>query len=57
MPASDRLRIARDCYGAYESGDRGVLEKTLSEDVTFYSPPDPESTARPTLSAAGRTPS
>jgi ketosteroid isomerase-like protein len=41
MPASDRLQIARDCYGAYESGDRGVLEHNLSEDFTFYSPPDP----------------
>jgi ketosteroid isomerase-like protein len=28
-------------YGAYESGDRGVVEEVLSDDFTFYSPPDP----------------
>ena len=41
MPANDRLQTVRDSYGAYESGDRGVLEEILSEDFTFYSPPDP----------------
>jgi ketosteroid isomerase-like protein len=41
MPANDRLQTVRDSYGAYESGDRGVLEELLSEDFTFYSPPDP----------------
>ena len=41
MPAPDRLQIARDCYGAYESGDRSVVEALLSDDFTFYSPPDP----------------
>jgi ketosteroid isomerase-like protein len=41
MPANDRLQIVRDCYGAYESGDRSVLEERLTEDFTFYSPPDP----------------
>ena len=41
MPANNRLQSVRDSYGAYESGDRGVLEELLSEDFTFYSPPDP----------------
>jgi ketosteroid isomerase-like protein len=41
MSAKDRLRIVRDTYGAYESGDRSILEGALSEDFTFYSPPDP----------------
>jgi ketosteroid isomerase-like protein len=41
MPADDRLQLARDIYGAYESGDRSVVEGILSEDFTFYSPPDP----------------
>jgi ketosteroid isomerase-like protein len=41
MPADDRLQTVRDSFGAYESGDRGVLEEILSEDFTFYSPPDP----------------
>jgi ketosteroid isomerase-like protein len=37
---ADRLQIARDCYGAYVSGDRGVLEQHLSDDLTFFSPAD-----------------
>ena len=41
MPAQDRLRLARDSYGAYESGDRRIIEELLSDDFTFYSPPDP----------------
>jgi ketosteroid isomerase-like protein len=41
MAAHDRLQTVRDSYGAYESGDRTVLEEVLSEDFTFYSPPDP----------------
>jgi ketosteroid isomerase-like protein len=40
MPDKDRLQLARDVYGAYESGDRSVLEELLSEDFTFYSPAD-----------------
>jgi ketosteroid isomerase-like protein len=38
---ADRLRLARQSYGAYESGDRGVIEALLADDFTFYSPPDP----------------
>jgi ketosteroid isomerase-like protein len=41
MAAHDRAQRARDCYGAYESGDRGVVEELLTDDFTFYSPPDP----------------
>ena len=41
MPAQDRLRLARDSYGAYESGDRRIIEELLSDNFTFYSPPDP----------------
>ena len=40
MPARDRLKLARDSYAAYESGDRDVLEELLSDDFTFYSPYD-----------------
>ena len=39
-PSHDRLRLARDAYGAYESGDRSVIEGLLSDDFTFYSPAD-----------------
>lgn len=41
MPNHDRLKLARDAYGAYESGDRRVIEELLTDDFTFYSPPDP----------------
>ena len=40
MPADDRLKLARDSYGAYESGDRRVIEDLLTDDFTFYSPAD-----------------
>jgi ketosteroid isomerase-like protein len=41
VPDRDRLQLARDCYDAYVSGDRRVVEELLSDDFTFYSPPDP----------------
>jgi ketosteroid isomerase-like protein len=37
----DRLQTARDSYGAYETGDRSVLDALLTDDFVFYSPPDP----------------
>jgi ketosteroid isomerase-like protein len=40
MPPKDRLKLARDLYGAYESGDRRVAEELLTEDFTFFSPAD-----------------
>ena len=40
MPAHDRLKLARDSYGAYESGDRQVIDDLLTDDFTFYSPAD-----------------
>ena len=41
MASKDRLQVARDAYGAYETGDRRVIENVLADDFTFYSPPDP----------------
>jgi ketosteroid isomerase-like protein len=38
---TDRLQIVRDCYRAYETGDRSLIEPHLAEDFTFYAPPDP----------------
>jgi ketosteroid isomerase-like protein len=38
---SNRLQIAKDVYGAYESGDRRVVDNVLADDFTFFSPPDP----------------
>ena len=40
MPDHDRLQLVRDSYGAYESGDRRVIEELLTDDFTFYSPAD-----------------
>src|SRR5437868_155442 len=40
MTAYNRVELARAAYGAYESGDRSVLEDLLAEDFTFYSPYD-----------------
>jgi ketosteroid isomerase-like protein len=40
VSAHDRLKVARDSYGAYESGDRRVIENLLTDDFTFYSPAD-----------------
>ncbi len=38
---SDRLQVVRECYRAYESGDRRMIERHLADDFTFYSPADP----------------
>ena len=40
MPTIDRVRIVRETYGAYESGEREMVEKHLAEDFRFYSPAD-----------------
>ena len=40
MAAQDRLQTARDCYRAYEVGDRSLIDRHLSADFTFYSPLD-----------------
>ena len=37
----DRVAIVRACYGAYESGDRDVLERHLADELVFFSPADP----------------
>ena len=36
-----REEIVRSVYGAYESGDRDVVEGLLTDDFEFSSPPDP----------------
>jgi diguanylate cyclase (GGDEF)-like protein/PAS domain S-box-containing protein len=38
--SDDRLQIVRECYDAYVSGDRSVLERHLADDLVFYSPAD-----------------
>ncbi len=37
---TDRIRLVRDVYNAYETGDRSVVERSLSDDFTFSAPPD-----------------
>jgi ketosteroid isomerase-like protein len=41
MPAPDRKQLARDIYGAYESGDRETVERIVAVDFEFFAPPDP----------------
>lgn len=41
MPTTDRSTLARESYRAYQSGDRDAIEELLSDDFTFFSPPDP----------------
>lgn len=36
-----RIDTVRANFAAYESGDRDAVEAILSDDFTFYSPPDP----------------
>ena len=38
---ADRLQLVRDCYRAYETGDRALVDGLLSADYTFFAPPDP----------------
>lgn len=40
MPADEHLQVVRDCYRAYETGDRSVVERILTDDFTFSAPPD-----------------
>jgi ketosteroid isomerase-like protein len=39
---ADRLQTVRDCYRAYETRERDVLESLLSDGYTFSAPPDPK---------------
>ena len=41
MSAKDRLDVVRDAFRAYETGERALVEDSLSEDFRFFSPPDP----------------
>lgn len=41
MSGNDRVDIAREMYEAFAAGDRATVERLLSPDFTFSSPPDP----------------
>jgi ketosteroid isomerase-like protein len=36
----DRPEILRDCFRAYATGDRDLVERHLAEDFEFFSPAD-----------------
>jgi ketosteroid isomerase-like protein len=38
---ADRVQLVRDSYEAFRSDDRDAIEQLLSDDFSFYSPPDP----------------
>jgi ketosteroid isomerase-like protein len=40
MAGTDRVRLARELYGAYRSRERSVVEALLSDDFEFFSPAD-----------------
>jgi hypothetical protein len=40
VTANDRLKLVRGVYGAYASGDRQVVERSLADDFIFSAPPD-----------------
>ncbi|MCW2986417.1 MAG: ketosteroid isomerase [Conexibacter sp.] len=37
---SERIRVVRQLFGAWETGDRGALERVLADDFRFFSPND-----------------
>jgi len=41
MATQQPIQLVRRAYEAYETGDRSALEAVLSDDYTFYAPPDP----------------
>jgi hypothetical protein len=38
---SDRLRIARAMFRAWQTADRDLVESLIADEFTFHSPPDP----------------
>jgi ketosteroid isomerase-like protein len=40
VSATDHVQRVRDSFSAYETGDRSLVERLLSDDFTFYSPAD-----------------
>ncbi len=42
MTAKERLRLTREMYEAYASGEREVVERLIADEgFVFFSPPDP----------------
>jgi ketosteroid isomerase-like protein len=41
VPDVSNLAVAKACYEAFVSGDRGVVERVLADEIVFFSPADP----------------
>jgi ketosteroid isomerase-like protein len=41
MAPQDRVQAVRAIYEAFAAGDRDVVDRSLADDFTFSSPPDP----------------
>lgn len=40
MDDDRRLQVVRNCFRAYETGDRALIERQLADDLVFSAPPD-----------------
>ena len=40
MPRSDRLETVRDCFRAFATADRALIERVLADELVFSAPPD-----------------
>jgi ketosteroid isomerase-like protein len=40
LPRSDRLETVRDCFRAFATADRDLIERVLADDLVFSAPPD-----------------
>ena len=39
-PCADRRQLVRDCFRAFATADRDLIERVLAEDLVFSAPPD-----------------
>jgi ketosteroid isomerase-like protein len=40
LPPSDRLQLVRDCFRAFATKDRDLIERVLADELVFSAPPD-----------------
>ena len=40
MPPSDHQQLVRDCFRAFATKDRDLIERVLADDLVFSAPPD-----------------
>ena len=41
MSHRSRTEIVKECFRAYETGERDLVERHLADDFEFFAPPDP----------------